>query len=391
MNPSLIGLIGYVQQLILDDVTFCDLNPETIIHEATQLLQGERELPIPRKLTINKMGTTKKRTLYIYADYDKLLMKVINQYINTLDLSLSPRCYAFQKRISIKGAIADIKRFKSDAYTCIKVDISNYFNTIPVNRLLTQLPPSLKDEPIICAFLTSVLLDKRVILDGKLCEDYEKGVMAGTPLGPTLANLYLTDFDNEMSLRCPFYARYSDDMLFFIEPDNKELLLKEINAGLKARGLTINQSKTKSIEAGDGWEFLGVCCNDGQIDLSTSSVKKMKDKIARTTRKLIRWKVRVQAEPERAIKATLRKIQYKFYGTPHDPKRFTWAQWYFPVITTTASLQEIDQYFQMKLRTIATGRHTKHNYKKVPYSQLKAWGYKPLVTAYYSHKKSDSV
>ena len=76
-----------------------------------------------------------------------------------------------------------------------KADISNYFNSIPVDRLLPLLEKALSREPDLYRFIASLLLDPVVIDNGKPIEEAEKGIMAGSPISTFLAKLYLAELD----------------------------------------------------------------------------------------------------------------------------------------------------------------------------------------------------
>ncbi|MBQ5529231.1 MAG: hypothetical protein IIT99_02135, partial [Bacteroidales bacterium] len=65
-----------------------------------------------------------------------------------------------------------------------------------------------------------------------------------------------------------------------------------------------------------------------------------------------------------------------------DPDSLSWSRWFFPVINRTEGLKEIDHYLQQSIRYLATGHHTKANYR-VRYADLKALGYRSLVHEFY--------
>jgi hypothetical protein len=96
--------------------------------------------------------------------------------------------------------------------------------------------------------------------------------------------------------------------------------------------------------------------------------------------------IKKEAKPIVAIKAMNRKYNKKFFG--NDNSELSWKYWYFPTITTSKSLNIIDKYYQQEIRYIVTGRHSKKNYKIVPYNLLKECNYISLVNEYYKIKTS---
>jgi dTDP-D-glucose 4,6-dehydratase len=68
----------------------------------------------------------------------------------------------------------------------------------------------------------------------------------------------------------------------------------------------------------------------------------------------------------------------KFFDTNLDGM-LTWSRWYFPVITATEGLKEIDHYMQQSIRVLSTGRHNKSNYR-ITYEKIKALGWRAAYT-----------
>ncbi|MBN1892529.1 MAG: hypothetical protein JW780_07080 [Clostridiales bacterium] len=348
---------------------------------------GDYAPVLPERVRISKLGTDKKRVIYVYPIEDRLMLKAVHYCLARTDVGLSPNCMAFRPGFSIHGAFRSIVRRHRSDQTCIRIDIKNYFNSIPVDRMACILDETFPHETGLVGSVKSMLCGKEVLENGHVIRDDGKGVMAGMPLSPFLANLYLTPFDRKAQTWASVYARYSDDMIFFCAPEEAKSLWLKIEEELFACGLEMNEEKSAIIPPGRAWEFLGLSYRDGRIGLSSGSVRKMKGKISRAARKLYRWKIRKEASTERAARALIRKFQFKFYGTGTEDDELTWSRWYFPLITDAADLREIDEYMQEMIRYLESGRHTKKNYRTLPYRQMKEWGYVPLVSAYYHKEK----
>jgi hypothetical protein len=97
--------------------------------------------------------------------------------------------------------------------------------------------------------------------------------------------------------------------------------------------------------------------------------------------------LRKGASDARALTAMNIKFNKKFY-TRSSGRELCWARWFFPVITTSAGLKEIDAYMQQWQRYIVCGNHRAKNHAKAPYALLKSCSYKSLVAAYYASKKN---
>lgn len=342
-------------------------------------LQSGDSFSIPEKKQLSKIHSSKKRTVYIYPREENYVLKLLTfLLVRGYDHVFSDNLYSFRVNTGVIKAIRKLKK-TSHKYS-YKVDISNYFNSIPVDKMLMKLEPLL-DLNTYHLFET-ILLDKRVIFNNQLIEE-DKGVMAGTPFAVFLANIYLMDLDAKFKEYT--YARYSDDIIVFT--DTKEelndvaILIKDY---LKDNGLTINAKKEIYTSPKEPWTFLGFTYNQGTIDISEVSKDKIKAKIRRRARAIKRWQIRKNATNEHAIKAFIRAMNRKFYEASSSHE-LTWSRWYFPLITTDVSLHEIDLYVQYWIRYLSTGKHTKANYN-LRYEKLKELGYISLVHEWYKGK-----
>ena len=211
--------------------------------------------------------------------------------------------------------------------------------------------------------------------------------MAGIPVSSFFANIYLSDTDWEVERQQVLYFRYSDDILLFA--DSKEELAdlqRQLCQALDEHKLALNPQKLHVSVPGEAFEFLGFSYQDGRIDLSENTIRKMKAKIRRKAHALRRWQLAKGLSGDKAAKGLIHAMNCKFYGV-HDEEEFSWSRWFFPNLTTTKGLEEIDAYMQQYIRYAATGRHNKANYR-IRYATLKEWGYRNLVHEYYKERKT---
>lgn len=359
--------------------------------------------PLPLKREINKNGSTKKRVIYSYPEDFNRLLKMIAFRLYAFDAEFAPNCYAFRRGTGVKDAVRRLKTITSnnsaalssacnlpDKY-CLKVDISNYFNSIDVELLLGKLIFLKQADPSLYGLFKKMLTADAAILDKKrLTADaiiHEKrGAMAGTPISPFLANVYLKDVDWYFHNQKILYFRYSDDILIFADTfeelsEYQNILYEEIE---KAH-LSLNPDKVKICRPGESFEFLGLQFDHSEIDISENTRKKMKARIRRKADALRRWARKKHLSGEKAAIGFIKAMNHKFYDNGND-KDFSWSRWFFPNLTTVKSLSEIDAYMQEYIRYCVTGRHYKGNYR-ITYEQMKKWGYRNLVHEYYQQKQ----
>ena len=108
----------------------------------------------------------------------------------------------------------------------------------------------------------------------------------------------------------------------------------------------------------------------------------------RKSRALLRWKDRKGFANERAARAFIKAFNSKLYDNPSDSE-LTWTRWFFPIITTAKSLQEIDHYMLECIRHINSESRTKKRFA-LQYSDIKAMGYRSLVHEYYKVKTASA-
>lgn len=350
------------------------------------LIRRGAPFPRPRRTAISKKSTSKKRIVYVYPPKENLVMKLMTHLLlRRYDHLFSPNLYSFRAGHGVKEAVFTLSStpgiWEMWSY---KVDISNYFNSIPVQKLLPLLEAAIPGEPEIFRFLSGLLLDPMVYSGGTLIAD-EKGIMAGCPLSTFLANLYLAELDALFLEEGWLYARYSDDIIIFApSPEELEQRVEVIHGTLREKGLLINPDKESRTLPGEQWVFLGVGFRQGELDVAPVSVEKIKAKMRRKTRALQRWSARKHVSGVNAAKAFIRVFNRKLFENPVS-NDLTWARWFFPLINTDRSLREIDHYAQQCIRTLATGKHTKSAYN-FRYEQMKELGYTALVNRYYSDR-----
>ena len=391
---------------------------------------GKFPQQLPVKHIVNKEGTRKKRVVYSFAGDEGIFLKYLAWQMFRFDDYFMPNCYAFRRSVGVKDAIGRIRKDQRiRVQYCLKVDVSDYFNSIDVELLLEKLLFVRERDEAVYELFARILRENRVVENGHIVAQLH-GAMAGTPISPFLANVYLRDTDLYFHKRDITYFRYSDDILLFADSrEELEEYRKELAEQLYALRLRLNPEKVKIAAPGEPWDFLGFGYRDGRIDLSENTIRKTKARIRRKAEALRRWQWKKGLTPEKAAIGLIHAMNWKFYGDPQGVmtcerwlpdyngageeidrmgidtveimtekavtmednetvgdigEDFTWSRWFFPCLTTDAGLREIDRYFQEYIRYTVTGRHYKGNYR-IRYEKLKGWGYESLVSAYWGN------
>lgn len=352
-----------------------------------QNILNEKEIPLPTVAQINKKDTGKKRLVFVFEQDFNMVLKLLAHLLYKYDYLFADNLYSFRKTIGVKKALADVmSKTKGGKKYSYKVDIHDYFNSVDTKQIITLLDKFVCDDKPLNLFLKGLLTQPYCMKDGQQIA-CKKGIMAGVPVSGFLANLFLKDMDDWFEQNNVAYARYSDDVIVFADTLHEiEQFKSVIKNFLQQKGLEINSKKEVFATPDQKWEFLGFAIKYGQIDLSDMALQKIKDKMHRKAKKLVMWKKRTNASDERAISAFIRTFNKKFFDNPKNHE-ITWCRWYFPTITTEASLKLVDEYALSCIRYISTGKHTKANFN-LRYDTIKQLGYKSLVNSFFKFKKT---
>ncbi len=358
------------------------IEKETYIPLLEEIKNAEFCPPVPIKKEINKEGASRKRVVYSYPADFNILLKMASFLLYRYNGLFADNCYAFRRDYGARDAIRRIRRTKgiSGKY-CLKADIRNYFNSMDVELLLKKLDFLRKEDGRLFELFEKLLTADLCSVDGKLVTE-QRGGMAGIPVSPFFANVYLMEMDWYFAGKDILYFRYSDDILIFADTREALRRFQEVLYGWIERShLLLNPAKVTISSPGEGWEFLGFFYRDGEVDLSENTKRKIKGKIKRKAHALRRWQAKKGLSGEKAAKGFIRAMNRKFF-CGEGSGDFSWCRWFFPNITTDTGLREIDAYMQQYIRYCVTGRHYKGNYR-IRYQQMKDWGYRNLVHEYY--------
>jgi len=120
-----------------------------------------------------------------------------------------------------------------------KIDIRRFYDSIDGKLLLKKVELIIDDTQLLA--LVELVINS-----------HSPGISTGSCLSPVLSNVYLADFDREIEASSVFFSRYVDDML--VAPTYNIELIREKLAEL---GLEINEDKSRTVSAADGFRYLG--------------------------------------------------------------------------------------------------------------------------------------
>jgi hypothetical protein len=130
-----------------------------------------------------------------------------------------------------------------EGYRFVSFDVKSLFTNVPLSKTIQIIMDRVYKEKTITTSLKQRTLKKLIkdtcsktafMFDGKIYEQID-GVSMGAALGPVLANIIMTELERKVvdqlmdSGKIKFYARYVDDTLLLVKPEDIDDILHKFN------------------------------------------------------------------------------------------------------------------------------------------------------------------
>ena len=232
---------------------------------------GERELGIP---------TVK----------DRMIQQAVLQVISPLvDPTFSEHSYGFRPQRSAHQAIEQARKYFEEGFVAVvDIDLKSYFDTVNHDILMRLV----EEKGITCKVVLHIIRRSLMagIMDGGLLTQRVKGTPQGGPLSPLLSNIYLDVLDKEHEARGHAFVRYADDVNIYVKSTRAgERVMQSATKFLETKlRLTVNTEKSE-VGNPEKLKFLGFSLGTGAgevyIRVHPASVKRLKDKLRKITRR----------------------------------------------------------------------------------------------------------
>ena len=128
-------------------------------------------------------------------------------------------------------------------YRYVSFDVESLFTNVPLKKTIDIILKRIFNDKLISTNLKKRSLKKLIldactktsfIFNNKFYEQRD-GVSMGSPLGPVLANILMTEFENIVIKKfvddgtIKFYGRYVDDTLILMKPTDIKLVHDSVN------------------------------------------------------------------------------------------------------------------------------------------------------------------
>lgn len=253
----------------IDGISVADIEAngaDTFLSQLSEELRRRTYKPQAVKRVMIPKANDGERPLGIPVVKDRIVQTVCKMVLEPIfEADFEESSYGFRPRRSSRDAMAAIKTHLASGKTSVvDADLSKYFDTIPHDKLMIVLKERITDPRIldlIHAWLKVPVFEKGVFKGGK---KNNKGTPQGGVISPLLANVYLHLLDRIVNKAGSMFekagikmVRYADDFVLMGEAIT-EAAMERLKSILNRMGLTLNEEKTKVVEAKkSSFNFLG--------------------------------------------------------------------------------------------------------------------------------------
>lgn len=314
---------------------------------ADSMMKGKYVIAPPHTAQIPKEGG-EFRTVYVNEPIDRVLLSIANDLLFDLTPEMVHNsCKSYQTGIGCGKVVTEVSHKIVDTASSDnlgwKSDLSKYFDSVPIqfideafDKVEAKHGHSVLIDVLRKYYHSDLYFDE----DNNLLHQYQS-LKQGCAVASWLADVLLYDLDEELSQMPGYYVRYSDDMLYIGDDNQKAMCILEQR--LEEKSMKLNPKKVEYLTADNWFKFLGYSIKGEMISLSSSRIKTFQKEIEkRTIRKS-------GISLAKAINAVNRYL-YKGDG------EFSWATQILPVCNVRKDIDELNKFVMDCLRAVETGK-----------------------------------
>ena len=235
---------------------------DVLLNDLQKKLEAKRYKPKPVRRVYIPKANGKQRPLGIPTVVDRIVQAAVKIVIEPIfEADFKDFSYGFRPKRNAHMALREIYKYLN--FGCqwvVDADLKAYFDTIPQDKLMITLRQRITDKAILK--LIELWL-KAGVMEGMEVRKQLTGTPQGGVISPLLANIYLHWLDKIWVKRGynarnhnAHMVRYADDFVILCRK-NPEFYLQQAKGVLNKLDLTLNEDKTRIVNATEGFDFLG--------------------------------------------------------------------------------------------------------------------------------------
>lgn len=254
-----------------------------------KLLAGTYRPGEIRRVFIPKGEGGGQRGLGIPNVIDRVVQDAVRQVLEPLyEPTFHPSSHGFRPNRGCQTAIAEARQYVAEGrHIVVDIDLETFFDRVHQQRLLARLSQRVSDPRVLT--LIHRMLKASVVMPDGVKVATEEGVPQGGPLSPLLANVVLSELDEELARRGLRFVRYADDANIYVRSERAgHRVMQSLTRFIERRlRLRVNAAKS-AVARPETRHFLGYRLSprkSGTVEilLSKRSIQRLNAKIRALT------------------------------------------------------------------------------------------------------------
>jgi hypothetical protein len=297
-----------------------------------------------KEVLLTKGAGSPPRVVAIPTARDRIVLRALFQVL----AEVFPEAISSIAQVKIATIIENMERFEYGEF--LKIDVNQFYPSIDHSILLKKIKRRIK-KPEILKLIRDSITTPTVPTDtgSKGSSLNTLGIPQGLAISNLLAEIYMHDFDSQMStVNGLTYQRYVDDILVLCPTGNSSRIFNDIDNALRKIGLTPHKlnasgSKSKSGLISSDFQFLGYFFSNRLISPRIQSIRKLESAFASILTSY-KHKFNSADTPEKAKRALdicEFRLNLRITGCVFEGKRLGWM-FYFSKTTNIACIRALD-------------------------------------------------
>jgi len=221
-------------------------------------LRSGRYYPLPLLRLLVAKADGSPRALAVPVVRDRVAQAAVLNIIEPIfEAQFEDVSFAYRRGRSVKAAALRIKELRDQGYRyLVNADLDAFFDNVDHDLLLGKVARLIPDVGVCNLIRVWVQAE---VYDGERVFVMDKGIPQGTVVSPILANLFLDELDEALTVQGHRLVRYSDDFVVLAKTrPQAEAALEATEEVLTRLRLALDAEDTAVTDFDRGFKFLGL-------------------------------------------------------------------------------------------------------------------------------------